>query len=147
MKIVIQRVTKGVVTEHHTGTVTGSIKHGLFVLVGFKKGDTKQEVTTIAQKLLKLRVMSDESDKMNRSITDAKASLLVVSQFTLYANTKDGNRPSFIESLEPDKAQVLYELFIEELKQGGVPVEIGSFGNYMDIDLSLDGPVTIILEA
>jgi D-tyrosyl-tRNA(Tyr) deacylase len=116
-------------------------------LVGFKKGDTKQEVTTISQKLLKLRVMSDESDKMNLSVTDAKASLLVVSQFTLYANTKDGNRPSFIESLEPDKARVLYELFVEELKQGGVPVEIGSFGNYMDIDLSLDGPVTIILEA
>jgi D-tyrosyl-tRNA(Tyr) deacylase len=147
MKIVIQRVTKGVVTEHHTGTVTGSINHGLFVLVGFKKGDTKQEVTTIAQKLLKLRVMSDESEKMNLSVTDAKASLLVVSQFTLYANTKDGNRPSFIESLEPDKARVLYELFIEELRQSGVPVEIGSFGNYMDIDLSLDGPVTIILEA
>jgi D-tyrosyl-tRNA(Tyr) deacylase len=147
MKIVVQRVTKGVVTEHHTGTVTGSINHGLFVLVGFKKGDTKQEVTTISQKLLKLRVMSDESDKMNLSVTDAKASLLVVSQFTLYANTKDGNRPSFIESLEPDKARVLYELFVEELKQGGVPVEIGSFGNYMDIDLSLDGPVTIILEA
>ncbi|MBP7118508.1 D-tyrosyl-tRNA(Tyr) deacylase [Candidatus Woesebacteria bacterium] len=147
MKIVIQRVTKGVVTEHHTGTVTGSINHGLFVLVGFKKGDTKREVTTIAQKLLKLRVMSDESDKMNLSVTDAKASLLVVSQFTLYANTKDGNRPSFIESLEPDNARVLYELFIEELRQGGVPVEIGSFGNYMDIDLSLDGPVTIILEA
>lgn len=147
MKIVIQRVTKAKVTEHHTGTVTGSINHGLFVLVGFKKGDTKQEVTTIAQKLLKLRVMSDESEKMNLSVTDAKASLLVVSQFTLYANTKDGNRPSFIESLEPDNARVLYELFIEELRQSGVPVEIGSFGNYMDIDLSLDGPVTIILEA
>lgn len=147
MKIVIQRVTKGSVTEHVTGKVTGSIEHGLFVLVGLKKGDTEHVVRTIAQKLLKLRVMSDESDKMNRSVVDANASLLVVSQFTLYANTKDGNRPSFIESLETDKARVLYELFIEELRQGGVPVHIGSFGNYMDIDLSLDGPVTIILEA
>jgi D-tyrosyl-tRNA(Tyr) deacylase len=146
MKIVIQRVTSASVTERTSGTVVGKINEGLFILVGFKKGDTETSVTTLTNKLLKLRIMSDDQDKMNLSIVDAKGSLLVVSQFTLYANTKDGNRPSFIDSLEPDKARELYSYFVSELKKS-VPVEIGSFGNYMDIDAKLDGPVTITLES
>lgn len=146
MKIVIQRVTRASVTERSSGTVVGNINQGLFILVGFKKGDTQTSVTTITNKLLKLRIMSDDQDKMNLSIVDSKGSLLVVSQFTLYADTKGGNRPSFIDSLEPDKARELYEYFVSELKKS-VPVEIGSFGNYMDIDAKLDGPVTITLES
>lgn len=146
MKIVIQRVTSASVTERSGGIVVGKIKKGLFILVGFKKGDTQTSVTTLTSKLLKLRIMSDDQDKMNLSIVDSKGSLLVVSQFTLYANTKDGNRPSFIDSLDPDNARELYEYMVHEL-QKNVPVEIGSFGNYMDIDAQLDGPVTITLES
>lgn len=146
MKIVIQRVSSASVTERESGTVVGKITKGLFVLVGFKKGDTETSVNTITNKLLKLRILSDENDKMNLSIVDARGELLVVSQFTLYANTKDGNRPSFIDSLEPDKARRLYEFFVTQL-QKSVPVEIGSFGNYMDIDAKLDGPVTITVES
>lgn len=146
MKIVIQRVLQASVTERETGTTVGHIEKGLFLLVGFKKGDTEASVLSITNKLLKLRIMSDEQDKMNRSIVDVHGSLLVVSQFTLYANTSGGNRPSFIDSLEPDAARKLYEYFVTELKKS-VTVEIGSFGNYMDINAKLDGPVTITLES
>ena len=144
--MVIQRVTSASVVKHETGEVVGSISKGLFVLVGFRKGDSESDVATLSSKLLKLRIMSDENDKMNYSVVDAKAELLIVSQFTLYANTKDGNRPSFIESLEPDKAKILYDRLVLVLQEAGILVRTGSFGNYMDIAANLDGPVTIILE-
>lgn len=125
--------------------VIGEIGAGLFVLVGFKKGDTKQSVELIAPKLSKMRIMSDENDKMNLSILDTKSSVLVVSQFTLYADTKGGNRPSFIDAEEPAKAKELYEFFIEELRNKNIIVKTGSFGDYMEIEAVLDGPVTILI--
>lgn len=145
MKLVIQRVKSAKVTVKDTGKVSGKINAGLFVLVGFKKGDTGKDAELLAVKLSRLRIMSDDQDKMNKSILDTGDSLLVVSQFTLYANTNDGNRPSFIEAEEPNKARELYEYFIEKLRELNIKVETGSFGDYMEIEASLDGPVTIML--
>ena len=128
-----------------TERIVGEIAEGLFILVGFKKGDTTQEVDTLASKLLKLRVMADEGGKMNLSVIDSKSQILAVSQFTLYANTKDGNRPSFIEAEEPEKANELYEYFVNKLNESGLIIETGIFGEYMKIAAALDGPVTIVL--
>lgn len=147
MRFVVQRVSEASVALKETGEVVGSIDNGLFVLMGIKKGDTKSEVEKLVSKLVKLRVMADSNDKMNRSIIDTQASVLLVSQFTLYANTQDGNRPSFIEAEEPEKARELYEYAVNMLEAAGVHTQIGSFGNYMEITTTLDGPVTIILEA
>ena len=144
MKIIIQRVTSASVQA--SGKTVGQIKQGLFVLVGFKKGDGRSQVDTLANKLIKLRIMSDENERMNKSVLDGDYELLVVSQFTLYANTKDGNRPSFIDAQEPDKAKELYIYFVEKLKSQGAEVQTGSFGDYMKIDSILDGPVTITFE-
>jgi len=145
MKLVVQRVNKGRVTVD--GKTVGEIGKGLFVLVGVKKGDTKDQAEALAQKILKLRVMSDKEDKMNLSVADVEASFLVVSQFTLYANTADGNRPSFIDAALPDSAKEIYEHFIDKLKLGGAKVQTGKFGSYMEIETELDGPVTILLES
>lgn len=144
MRLVVQRVSKAKVTKVMDTKVIGEIGPGLFVLVGFKKGDTEESVKTLTEKLLKLRVMSDDQDKMNLTVKDVDGSFLVVSQFTLYADTKGGNRPSFVNAEEPEKAKELYNLFVEKLKASGVKVETGSFGDYMKIETVLDGPVTII---
>lgn len=147
MRLVIQRVNKAAVD------IAGQIEKGLFVLVGVKKGDTKNQAEALASKLLKLRVMADAQDKMNLNIIDLpagrqvqRASILAVSQFTLYAGTSGGNRPSFINAELPEKAKEIYNYFVEKLRESGVKVETGSFGDYMKIDIELDGPVTIILE-
>lgn len=144
MKLVVQRVNKVKVTRVSDGKTTGEIGLGLFILVGFKKGDSEKEVGVLADKISKLRVMSDENDKMNLSVIDTKSEILVVSQFTLYGNTKKCNRPSFIDAEEPKRAKKLYELFIGKLREKGIRVETGSFGDYMKIEADLDGPVTII---
>lgn len=161
MKLVVQRVGGAKVTRVSDGEVTGEIGLGLFVLVGFKKGDTEKDVKLMAAKLSKLRIMSDPPSskaseghgKMNLTVKDVGGSFLVVSQFTLYADTKGGNRPSFVDAEDPKRARELYELFIKELKKAASPdgplarkVETGSFGDYMKIELELDGPVTIVLE-
>ena len=146
MKIVIQRVKQAKVTKIETNEVVGEIKSGLFILLGVKKGDTTKRVDELVNKIVKLRVMSDEKDKMNLSIVDTKSEILLASQFTLYANTKDGNRPSFIDAEEPIKAKELYEYFIKSLKEKDIKVETGSFGDYMKIETELDGPVTIVVE-
>lgn len=145
MRLVIQRVTQAEVSVEEK--IVGKIDKGLFILVGFKKGDTEAMATSISDKLSKLRVMADSEDKMNLSVLDTGASILLVSQFTLYANTKDGNRPSFIEAEEPIRAEALYNYFINSLKEKNIKVETGSFGKYMKIDAELDGPVTIVLES
>lgn len=145
MKLIVQRVSRAQVTKKETGEVVGKIGKGLFVLVGFKKGDDKKTAEMLAVKLSKLRIMSDEKGLMNLSVIDTKSVILVVSQFTLYANTKGGNRPSFIDAEEPKKARQLYEYFIEKLKESGLSVQTGSFGDYMEINCELDGPVTIVL--
>lgn len=144
MRLVVQRVSSAKVTGVESGKTFGEIGGGLFVLVGFKKGDTEGELDHLVEKLIKLRVMKDGEKKMNLSVKDVGGSFLVVSQFTLYADTKDGNRPSFIDAEEPARARELYELLIKKLKEKEVKVETGSFGEYMRIEVALDGPVTII---
>lgn len=146
MKLVIQRVNRAKVIVVETDEIFGEIEKGLFVLVGIKKGDTTKQAEELANKLVKLRIMADSEEKMNLSVMDSKTKILAVSQFTLYANTKDGNRPSFIDAELPEKAKEIYEFFVSKLKELGVETEIGSFGNYMKIDAELDGPVTIVLE-
>jgi D-tyrosyl-tRNA(Tyr) deacylase len=146
MKVVIQRVSSAKVTKKDTSEVVGQIGNGLFLLLGVKKGDTKEKADEIVNKILKLRIMSDDNGKMNLSIIDTKSEILLVSQFTLLANTKDGNRPSFIDAEEPAKAKEMYEYIVNKLKESGNKVETGSFGNYMEIETVLDGPVTIVLE-
>lgn len=144
MKLVVQRVEKAKVVRVVDKKVVGEIGKGVFVLVGFKKGDSEKDVEVSAEKLLKLRIMADGEGKMNLSVRDVDGGVLIVSQFTLYANTKDGNRPSFIDAEESSKAEDLYELFICKLKEKGVKTATGSFGDYMQIEAKLDGPVTII---
>ena len=144
MKLVVQRVERAKVLRVEDGKVVGQIGKGLFVLVGFKKGDSEKDVDTLSLKLSKLRVMSDKEDKMNLSVGEVDGKILLVSQFTLHADTSGGNRPSFIDAEDPKKARALYEYFIEKLKSLGIPVETGSFGDHMEIDCLLDGPVTII---
>jgi len=146
MKLVIQRVKEASVTRHKDGQVVGKIGKGLFILIGVKKGDDLGKANVLAEKVSKLRIMSDENDKMNLSIVDTKDSVLAVSQFTLYANTNGGNRPSFIEAEDPEKARSVYEHFVNKLREKGIDVETGSFGDYMEISTVLDGPVTIVLE-
>lgn len=146
MKIVIQRVKSAKVTRQEDDKVVGEIKNGLFLLLGIKKGDTEKKVDELVNKILKLRIMADNNGKMNLSVVDTKSEILLVSQFTLYANTRDGNRPSFIDAEEPDRAKLLYEYMVKKFKESGLKIEIGSFGDYMSIDSVLDGPVTIVLE-
>lgn len=145
MRLVIQRVKKAKVSVG--SKVEGSIGKGLFVLVGVRKGDTKEDARKLASKLSKLRVMADKEGKMNLNVEDIKGEILIVSQFTLYADTSKGNRPSFIKAGDPKDAKVLYEYFVSELKEIGLKVQTGSFGDYMQIEVDLDGPVTILLES
>ena len=142
--MVVQRVKEAKVTLVSNQKVVGEIEEGLFVLVGFKKGDTEKNVEALVEKLSKLRVMKDGDKKMNLSVKDTDAGVLVVSQFTLHADTQGGNRPSFIEAEEPAKARELYEFFIKKLKERDIKIETGGFGEYMQIETILVGPVTII---
>lgn len=146
MRLIIQRVKKAKITRVKGGEVVGKIDKGLFVLVGFKKGDSKEKAEILAVKLSKIRVMADENDKMNLSLSEVGGSILVVSQFTLYADTSGGNRPSFVDAEDPVKAKELYDFFISKLREKSVKVETGSFGDYMEIETVIDGPVTILYE-
>lgn len=145
MRALIQRVTKGKVTVG--GRVKGGIGLGYVVLLGVKEGDSEKEVELLAEKTVNLRVMSDEEGKMNKSILDVGGEILVVSQFTLYADTKGGRRPSFIDAAKPDIAKKLYEYFVAKLKALGVKsVQTGEFGAYMSVEIVNDGPVTVLLD-
>jgi D-tyrosyl-tRNA(Tyr) deacylase len=146
MKIVLQRVKN--VSVSVEGKVVGEIGFGLMVLLGITHNDTKEIADSLIKKLINLRVFNDEQGKMNLSILDVHGALLVVSQFTLYANTKRGNRPSYIDAAPPDAALPLYAYFIENLKiQSELEVQSGIFGAMMDISLVNSGPVTIVLES
>lgn len=145
MKLVVQRVSGAKVSVDNE--VVGEIDKGLFVLVGVGEDDTKDDASLLAEKLSKMRIMADKEDKMNLSIKDVEGGILAVSQFTLFADTKKGNRPSFIKAAQPDKAQEVYEIFVERLKELGVRTETGRFGAYMNINVELDGPVTILLDS
>ncbi len=143
MKLVVQRVNKASVAVK--GKTVGKIGKGYLVLLGVKKGDGEKEADYLSERLAKLRVMADKNDKMNLSLKDIDGEVLVVSQFTLHADTKKGNRPSFMNAGEPKRAEELYEYFIDSLKSQGIKVETGKFGAMMRIDAELDGPVTILL--
>lgn len=144
MKLVIQRVKNAQVDVE--GATVGKIGNGFLVLLGVTHTDTKETADYLVKKLCKLRVFTDENDKMNLSIKDISGELLIVSQFTLYANCQDGNRPSFTDAAKPDIANELYEYFCSECEKNGIKVEKGVFGAHMDIKLLNDGPVTIVME-
>lgn len=144
MKLVIQRVSEAKVEVNNE--VVGKIGKGFLVLFGAGEGDTKEQAEFLAEKLCNLRVFSDENDKMNLSIKDIDGELLVVSQFTLYADCKKGNRPSFINAAAPEEANELYEYFMDKCKNLVKNVQKGIFGADMKVSLLNDGPVTIILE-
>lgn len=144
MKLVIQRVKRASVKVEEN--VVGKIDKGFLVLIGIKAGDTKEQANYLVKKLCNLRVFSDENDKMNLALKDVNGKLLIVSQFTLYANCNDGNRPSFIDAARPEEAIPLYEYFCEECQKNGIEVQKGIFGADMKVELLNDGPVTIIIE-
>lgn len=144
MKLVVQRVLKAEVKVDDK--IVGQINQGFVVLVGIGENDTQKEADSLVQKLLKLRIFTDENDKMNLSIQDIKGELLLISQFTLYADCFSGNRPSFINAANPKKANELYEYFVEECRKTNITVQTGIFAADMKVSLVNDGPVTIILE-
>tara|TARA_B100000900_G_scaffold153129_1_gene130064 strand:+ start:189 stop:632 length:444 start_codon:yes stop_codon:yes gene_type:complete len=145
MKLVIQRVTSS--SLYIEGSLISQIKKGLVVLIGISKSDTENVIEKLVKKLLNLRVFEDENSKMNNSILDIGGEILLVSQFTLYADTSKGNRPSFINAADPKNAELLYNKFLEKLKiVFGNNIKTGKFGANMQIELVNDGPVTIIIE-
>jgi len=144
MRLVLQRVKRAKVTVD--GRKVGEIGQGLFVLLGVGHRDTEEQVDTLVHKIINLRVMSDEKGRMNLPVKNAGGEILVVPQFTLYADTSYGRRPSFVKAADPELAKRLYERFIQKLREGGIRVETGSFGAYMEIESVTDGPVTITLE-
>ena len=145
MKAVIQRVKKACVTVNEE--VIGEIGQGYLILLGVMEGDTQQEAQTLASKTALLRVFEDEDGKMNRSILDINGEALVVSQFTLCADVRKGNRPSFTPSAKPEEANALYEYYMEKLKEQGISkVAHGQFGADMQVSLVNDGPVTILFD-
>lgn len=146
MKLVIQRVNEATVSID--GKPIGAIEKGLMVLLGVTHEDTTFDADYLIKKLIQLRIFNDDQGKMNLSIQDVKGAFLVVSQFTLYANSKKGNRPSYVDAAPPEIAIPLYEYFVENLKiLSRLKVETGRFGAMMDIGLINSGPVTIILDS
>ena len=146
MRVVIQRVTDSSVTVN--GTTTGAIGIGLLVLLAVETGDTQADIEWLTGKIVRLRIFDDENGVMNRSVHEAGGEILVVSQFTLFASTKKGNRPSYSRSAGPEIAVPLYEAFVARLSQElGRPVQTGTFGAHMRVSLTNDGPVTIIIDS
>jgi D-aminoacyl-tRNA deacylase len=146
MRVVIQRVTSARVLVD--GIVVGEIHHGLLILLGIETRDTVDDVNFLAAKIAGLRVFKDEQGKMNLTLQQSGGQCLVVSQFTLHASTKKGNRPSFIAAARPEQAQPLYEIFLKQLSEAsGQEVEHGEFGADMQVQLVNDGPVTIIVDS
>ena len=144
MRAVVQRVSKGRVTVE--GRVTGEIGNGLVILLGVGAGDTLAEVDLLAEKIARLRIFSDEDGKFNLSAIDVGAGMLVVSQFTLYADCRRGRRPGFTDAARPEVAIPLYEAFVAALRKMELRVETGQFQAMMMVDISNDGPVTIWLD-
>jgi len=144
MKLVVQRVSNASVEVDNE--IVGKIQKGFMVLCGVTHQDTEKEAEYLAKKLCNLRVFEDENEKMNLSIKDIKGELLIISQFTLYADCSGGNRPSFINAAKPEYANKLYEYFLTKCEEEGIHTEKGIFGAHMKVSLVNDGPVTIVLE-
>lgn len=146
MRVVIQRVSKAEVRSSNYGI--SRIGEGLLILLGIEEADSESDVAWLAGKISRLRIFPDTDGVMNLSVTDVKGSVLVVSQFTLHASTRKGNRPSYIRAARPETAIPLYEMFVEQVKQTtGLVVQTGWFGAMMQIELVNDGPVTIIIDS
>ncbi|HIP43273.1 MAG TPA: D-tyrosyl-tRNA(Tyr) deacylase [Aquifex aeolicus] len=145
MRIVLQRVKQSWVKVD--GRIVGKIGNGLNILLGIGKGDTEEDIKKLVNKILNLRIFENEKGKFYYSVLDIKGEILVISQFTLYANVKKGRRPSFEEAEDPKRAKELYEKFIEEIKKSGLKVETGVFGAMMDVFIENWGPVTIIMDS
>ncbi|MEW5923852.1 MAG: D-aminoacyl-tRNA deacylase [Candidatus Zixiibacteriota bacterium] len=144
MKLLIQRVSGASVSVK--GEIVGKIGRGFLVLAGFRKGDNEADIKRLSDKCINLRVFEDNEGKMNLSLQDIGGELLVVSQFTLYANCRKGRRPGFDNSMPPDEAEIFYNLLLKEMTASGLKVEKGIFGAKMEISLTNDGPVTIMLD-
>lgn len=144
MRVLLQRSKTSKVTID--SKIHGIIENGYVVFVGFTNGDTEETIDKMVNKIVNLRVFEDENEKMNLSILDTKGSILSISQFTLYANSKKGNRPSFVDALNPEDANKLYDLFNEKLSNY-LHVETGIFGSDMKVEIFNDGPVSIILDS
>lgn len=146
MRAVVQRVTRARVSVD--GRTVGEIGPGLCVLVGAGEGDGAAEAAYTADKVVNLRIFADEAGKMNRSVLDIGGGVLAVSQFTLYGDVRRGRRPAFVHALEPEAARALYEQFVDRLREAGVsPVATGVFGAMMQVELTNDGPVTILIDS
>jgi D-tyrosyl-tRNA(Tyr) deacylase len=145
MRVLLQRVSRASVSVD--GRCVGEIGSGLLALVGVTHGDTAETAIRLAAKTVKLRVFGDRAGLMNLSLEDVSGELLAVSQFTLYADTRRGNRPSFTEAAAPADGEAVYGAFVEAVRAAGVPVRTGVFGAHMHVELANDGPVTILLES
>lgn len=145
MKVVLQRVSRASVSVDNEQI--GAINNGLILLVGIHEDDTEEQIKWLADKILKLRIFDDEDGKMNLSVQDVGGEILIVPQFTLYADYEQGNRPSYFAAAGPDKANKLYEDMVDYFKlKSNLNIETGEFGAYMDVQLNNDGPVTLVLE-
>lgn len=145
MRVLLQRTTEASVQI--SGQIHGKINRGLVILVGICGDDTEDDARWLAQKIIQMRIFADSEGKMNLSVQDIEGELLVISQFTLHASTKKGNRPSFIQAARPEQAIPLYEFFIKLLNESDLKVETGVFGADMQVDLTNDGPVTIWMDS
>ena len=145
MRAVVQRVTYSSVEVD--GEIVGEINKGFNVLLGISKEDTEEDTKYIKDKIINLRVFSDENDKMNLSLLDIKGELLLISQFTLYGDARKGRRPNFMNALGGEEAKKFYDKFIEMMKETGLKVQTGIFGADMKVDIKNDGPVTILLDS
>lgn len=145
MKAVIQRVDRAECVAN--GVVTGKCDKGLLILLGVAAGDTEEDARLLAEKISKLRIFSDENDKLNLSVSDVGGSMLVISNFTLMANYAHGNRPDYMAAEKPQRANELYEYFMKLLSDKGISVGKGAFGEHMQIETSLHGPITIVMES
>ncbi len=145
MRALVQRVTKGSVSVG--GKVVGAIDHGMVILLGIRAGDTESAARSLAEKCVHLRIFADENRKFNRSLVEAGGGALVISQFTLYGDTRKGRRPGFEEAARPETAEPLYHCFVQELRRFPLRVAEGVFGAMMLVEIHNDGPVTLMLES
>jgi len=145
MRAVIQRVKESSVSVD--GEIVGKIGRGLNVLLGVAQGDTEKEADYLVEKIVNLRIFEDEEAKMNKSLTDVRGEMLVVSQFTLLGDCRKGRRPSFVKAAAPEEANTLYEYFAEQVRQRWITVQTGQFRAMMDVHIVNDGPVTLIVES